>query len=48
MHCAFSPEVYLRKKWWALLLSVIGLAGLVLGIAGEDELIVMAAAVLFV
>lgn len=48
MHCAFSPEVYLRKKWWALLLSVIGLAGLVLGIVGEDELIVMAAAVLFV
>jgi hypothetical protein len=48
MHCAFSPEVYLRKKWWALLLPVIGLAGLVLGIAGEDELIVMAAAVLFV
>ena len=48
MHCAFSPEVYLRKKWWALLLSVLGLAGLVLGIAGEDELIVMAGAVLFV
>lgn len=48
MHCAFSRGVYLRKKWWALLLSVLGLAGLVLGIAGEDELIVMAGAVLFV
>ena len=39
MHCAFSPEVYLRKKWWALLIAGIALVCMVVNIAyGGDAL----------
>lgn len=39
MCCAFSPRVYLSRKWWALLIAGIALACMVVNIAyGGDAL----------
>lgn len=39
MYCAFSPRVYLSRKWWALLIAGIALACMVANIAyGGDAL----------
>lgn len=39
MYCAFSPRVYLSRKWWALLIAGIALVCMVVNIAyGGDAL----------
>ena len=49
MHCAFSPRVYLRRRWWALLIAGIALVCMVINIArGGDALALALEVVAFV
>ena len=42
MYCAFSPRVYLRRKWWALLVSGIALVCMVVNITHSGDALPLA------